>query len=48
MAKFNYKSVMVVLKEKMLGFEKTLSGLFAEGNDLDAEIQKQLKGLKHG
>jgi len=33
--------------EKMNGFEKRLATLFAEGNTLDQEIQKQLKGLKY-
>lgn len=33
--------------EKMNGFEQRLTELFAEGNRLDAEIQKQLKGLKY-
>ena len=35
-------------KEKMAGFEDRLSGLFGEGNVLDVEIQKQLKGLNYG
>ena len=38
---------MVVFKEKISGFEDRLSGLFAEGNVLDFEIQKQLKGMKY-
>src|SRR5690554_3391925 len=33
--------------EKMNGFETRLATLFAEGNALDQEIQKQLKGLKY-
>lgn len=33
---------------KMQEFETTLTGLFAEGNALDVEIKKQLKGLKYG
>lgn len=33
--------------EKMNGFESRLADLFAKGNDLDVEIQKQLKGLKY-
>lgn len=33
--------------EKMNGFETRLAALFAEGNTLDQEIQKQLKGLKY-
>lgn len=33
--------------EKMNGFESRLAHLFAEGNRLDTEIQKQLKGLKY-
>lgn len=33
--------------EKMNGFETRLAGLFTEGNALDQEIQKQLKGLKY-
>jgi type I restriction enzyme M protein len=33
--------------EKMKGFETRLSALFAEGNSLDQEIQKQLKGLRY-
>ncbi len=33
--------------EKMKGFESRLTALFAEGNTLDQEIQKQLKGLKY-
>lgn len=32
---------------KMQGFESRLADLFAEGNRLDIEIQKQLKGLKY-
>lgn len=32
---------------KMQGFETRLASLFAEGNTLDQEIQKQLKGLKY-
>ncbi|TSJ44882.1 HsdM family class I SAM-dependent methyltransferase [Fluviicola chungangensis] len=32
---------------KMSGFESRLGELFAEGNRLDQEIQKQLKGLKY-
>ena len=34
-------------QEKMQGFEERLGTLFAEGNRLDIEIQKQLKGLKY-
>lgn len=34
-------------KEKMLGFDKRLTTLFAEANVLDIEIKKQLKGLKY-
>lgn len=34
-------------EEKMKGFESRLTSLFAEGNALDQEIQKQLKGLKY-
>lgn len=33
--------------EKKNGFETQLNALFAEGNKLDAEIQKQLKGLRY-
>lgn len=33
--------------EKMNDFETSLQSLFAEGNALDLEIQKQLKGLKY-
>lgn len=33
--------------EKMNGFESRLGELFAEGNRLDKEIQKQLKGLRY-
>lgn len=33
--------------DKMQGFENRLAGLFAEGNRLDVEIQKQLNGLKY-
>ncbi|WP_313367692.1 HsdM family class I SAM-dependent methyltransferase [Sphingobacterium mizutaii] len=33
--------------EKMKGFESRLAILFNEGNKLDGEIQKQLKGLKY-
>lgn len=33
--------------EKMTGFENRLSDLFHQGNTLDLEIQKQLKGLKY-
>lgn len=33
--------------EKMNSFENRLAGLFAEGNRLDTEIQKQLKGLRY-
>lgn len=33
--------------EKMNDFENRLADLFAEGNALDQEIQKQLKGLKY-
>lgn len=33
--------------QKMQGFESRLTSLFAEGNTLDQEIQKQLKGLKY-
>lgn len=33
--------------EKMNGFENRLANLFAEGNRLDTEIQKQLKGLRY-
>lgn len=33
--------------EKMNGFETRLAELFTEGNRLDTEIQKQLKGLKY-
>ena len=33
--------------EKMTGFENRLSDLFQQGNTLDLEIQKQLKGLKY-
>lgn len=33
--------------EKINGFENRLTNLFAEGNRLDLEIQKQLKGLKY-
>lgn len=33
--------------EKMNGFKTRLAELFAEGNGLDTEIQKQLKGLKY-
>ena len=32
---------------KMQTFENNLSSLFAQGNSLDIEIQKQLKGLKY-
>lgn len=32
---------------KMNGFESRLATLFKEGNELDKEIQKQLKGLKY-
>lgn len=34
--------------EKMSGFESRLEELFTEGNRLDKEIQKQLKGLRYG
>ena len=34
-------------KAKMESFENTLSGLFIEGNSLDIEIQKRLRGLKY-
>ena len=34
-------------QQKMNDFETRLSALFAEGNALDQEIQKQLKGLKY-
>ncbi len=34
-------------KEKMNDFEERLAALFKQGNELDAEIQKQLKGLKY-
>ncbi|SEJ35596.1 type I restriction enzyme M protein [Myroides marinus] len=33
--------------EKMNGFEDRLATLFKQGNELDTEIQKQLKGLKY-
>lgn len=33
--------------EKMNGFETRLAELFTEGNRLDTEIQKQLKGLRY-
>ncbi|SIS52709.1 type I restriction enzyme M protein [Kaistella chaponensis] len=33
--------------EKMTGFENRLVDLFQQGNTLDLEIQKQLKGLKY-
>ncbi len=33
--------------DKMQGFESRLASLFVEGNSLDQEIQKQLKGLKY-
>ena len=33
--------------EKMTGFENRLVDLFQQGNSLDLEIQKQLKGLKY-
>lgn len=33
--------------EKMNGFESRLGELFSEGNRLDKEIQKQLKGLRY-
>lgn len=33
--------------EKMNGFESRLKELFAEGNALDQEIQKQLKGVRY-
>ena len=33
--------------EKMTGFENRLVDLFQQGNTLDFEIQKQLKGLKY-
>jgi len=33
--------------KKMNGFETRLANLFTEGNALDQEIQKQLKGLKY-
>lgn len=33
--------------EKMSGFESRLADLFEQGNDLDKEIQKQLKGLMY-
>ncbi len=33
--------------EKMIGFESRLGELFAEGNRLDKEIQKQLKGMRY-
>lgn len=33
--------------EKMNGFESRLADLFTEGNALDQEIQKQLKGLRY-
>ncbi|NGM61970.1 SAM-dependent DNA methyltransferase [Sphingobacterium sp. SGG-5] len=33
--------------DKMNGFESRLAELFKEGNKLDAEIQKQLKGLRY-
>lgn len=34
-------------KEKLNGFEDRLSGLFAEGKQLDRIIQKQLNGLRY-
>ena len=34
-------------QEKMQGFEERLNTLFVQGNLLDTEIQKQLKGLKY-
>ncbi|WP_298733424.1 class I SAM-dependent DNA methyltransferase [uncultured Chitinophaga sp.] len=33
--------------EKMQGFEERLNALFKDGNRLDIEIQKQLKGLRY-
>lgn len=33
--------------EKMNGFESRLNSFFAEGNRLDTEIQKQLKGVRY-
>ncbi|MDM1377263.1 HsdM family class I SAM-dependent methyltransferase [Myroides marinus] len=33
--------------ERMNGFEDRLAELFKQGNELDTEIQKQLKGLKY-
>lgn len=35
-------------QEKLGGFEQRLNGMFAEGNGLDTEIQRQLKGLNFG
>jgi type I restriction enzyme M protein len=32
---------------KMQGFEHRLNGLFADGNRLDIEVKKQLKGLRY-
>lgn len=34
-------------QQKMQGFEERLNDLFAEGNRLDNEIQKQLKGVRY-
>lgn len=34
-------------QEKMQGFEERLNTLFEEGNRLDTEIQKQLKGIRY-
>jgi type I restriction enzyme M protein len=46
--KIEYVDITVEeFSEKMNGFETRLQNLFAEGNDLDKEIQKQLKSLKY-
>jgi len=46
--KIEYEDITAVeFAEKMKGFESRLAILFNEGNKLDGEIQKQLKGLKY-
>lgn len=46
--KIDYVNITAAeFQEKMQGFEERLNALFVEGNRLDVEIQKQLKGVRY-